>query len=113
MGIKRRKSRISNSDNEIDPMTSAVNMVDIMLVLAVAFLIYAVMSMGLQSVVFSENTPEQKQQMMESIKKTVEMEQGEELTEEVSSQNSSGSGYTEMGKVYKDPQTGKMIMINS
>ena len=110
--IKRRKSKFMN-DSDADPMANVVNMVDIMLVLALSFLIYAVMSMGSQSVVFSDHTPEQKQQMMDAIKKTVDVEQGEELTDEVSSQNTSGSGYTEMGKVYKDPSSGKMIMINS
>lgn len=53
----------------------------------------------------SENIQEQMQ------KKTAEIEQGIQLDEAPDTSNSSGQGYTEMGKVYKDPNTGKLIMV--
>lgn len=107
----RRKRRLQSSDEEIDPMTYAVNMVDCMLVLAVGFLIYGIMSMGLQSVVFSQESPQQKQEMIQQIQKTVQVQMGQELNETPQTSSGSGQGYVQMGTVYKDPNTGKLIMV--
>lgn len=107
----RRRRRLSSSSEEIDPMVYAVNMVDCMLVLAVGFLIFTVMSMGLQSIVFSDATPQQKQEMIKTVAQTVQVQQGQELNEKPQTSSGSGSGYAEMGKVYKDPSTGKLIMV--
>ena len=88
-----RKSSFDESDEE-DPMAGVANLVDAMLVIAVGLLVFLVISWNMQAIVFNEDvTPEQRQ------------------TPDVS--NSSGEGYAEMGKVYKDPKTGKMIMIES
>ena len=43
--------------------------------------------------------------------KMTEVDQGQQLNETPDTSNSSGQGYTEMGKVYKDPATGKLIMV--
>ena len=43
--------------------------------------------------------------------KTTEIDQGTQLDEAPDSSNCSPQGYTEMGKVYKDPSTGKLIMV--
>lgn len=107
----RRKRKLLSTDEEIDPMVYAVNMVDCMLVLAVGFLIFTIMSMGLQSVVFSDATPQEKQEMIESIQKTVQVQMGNELNETPQTSSGSGQGYVEMGTVYKDPTTGKLIMV--
>ena len=54
--------------------------------------------------------PEQNiQQQMQQ--KMSEVDQGQVLNETPNTSNSSGQGYTEMGKVYKDPSTGKLIMV--
>ena len=53
----------------------------------------------------SEQWTEQMQQKM------TEVDQGQQLNETPDTSNSSGQGYTEMGKVYKDPATGKLIMV--
>ena len=53
----------------------------------------------------SQNVHEQMQQ------KTTEVDQGQQLNDTPDTSNSSGQGYTEMGKVYKDPATGKLIMV--
>ena len=65
----------------------------------------------MQSVVFSDATPQEKQEMMQAIKQTVELQQGNQLNETPQTESGEGSGYTEMGKVYKDPKTGKLIMV--
>jgi hypothetical protein len=110
---KRRKELLS-SDEEIDPMIYAVNMVDCMLVLAVGFLIFSIMSIGLQSVVFSDMSAEERSELSQAIKKSVELEMGQELNETPTTGSGSGStGYEDMGTVYKDPQTGKMILITN
>ena len=46
-----RRSRIRQSDEDLDPMSSITNMTDLMLVLAVGFLIFAVMSTGMQEMI--------------------------------------------------------------
>jgi hypothetical protein len=108
--LKRRKELLSN-DEEIDPMIYAVNMVDCMLVLAVGFLIFTIMSMNLQSVVFADLSPQEKAEVSKLIKQTVKLRMGQEINETLKIQTGSGSGYQEMGTVYRDPQTGKLIMV--
>nr|WP_319372955.1 DUF2149 domain-containing protein [uncultured Methanobacterium sp.] len=109
--LRRSKRRLLSAEEEIDPMAYAVNMVDCMLVLAVGFLIFTIMSLGMQSVVFSDQTPQQKQQTMEAIKQTVELQQGQELNDTPQTQSGSGQGYAKKGTVYQDPTTGKLIMV--
>jgi hypothetical protein len=108
--LKRRNELLSN-DNEIDPMIYAVNMVDCMLVLALGFLIFTIMSMDLQSVVFADLSPQEKAEVSKIIKQTVTLTMGQEINETPQIQTGSGSGYQQMGTVYKDPQTGKLIMV--
>ena len=69
----RKRKRLLSDDSEVDPMVYAVNMVDCMLVLAVGFLIFTVMSFGMQSVVFSSASPEEKQAIMQTVKETVKI----------------------------------------
>lgn len=109
--LKRRKELLSN-DEQIDPMVYAVNMVDCMLVLAVGFLIFTIMSMNMQSVVFSNMTPQEKTEVTQIIKQTVDIKMGQQLNEtQILNSSGSNTGMTEMGTVYKDPNNGKMIMI--
>jgi hypothetical protein len=82
-----------------------------MLVLAVGFLIFTVISMNMQNVVFSDLTPQEKTQVSQIIKKTIQIQMGQQLNVTPQIQSNNGSGYTEMGTVYKDPKTGKLIMI--
>lgn len=108
----RKRKRLSSNDSEEDPMVYAVNMVDCMLVLAVGFLIFTVMSFGMQSVVFSSASPQEKKEMMEAVQKTVEIQQGKVINSTPESESGVGTGYQQVGTVYKDPQTGKMIMVS-
>jgi hypothetical protein len=92
-------------------MAGSTNLVDAMLVLSVGFLIFLVVSWNMQSVVFANSTQEEKQQTMEAMKKAAEVQMGKELNQTPDTSSGSGEGYVEMGTVYKDPATGKLIMV--
>lgn len=106
----RDKSKKRFSEGEEDPMAGTSNLVDAMLVIAVGLLIFVVISWNMQSVVFQENQNPQ-QQINENSPDVSEVSEGQVLNETPDTSNSSGSGYMEMGKVYKDPSTGKLIMV--
>ena len=87
-------------------MAGTSNLVDAMLVIAVGFLVFVIISWNMTAMI----DPDQNiQEMMQQ--KTSEIDQGQQLNETPDTSNSSGQGYTEMGKVYKDPATGKLIMV--
>ena len=103
--IKRRSDFISN--NETDPMASLVNMVDIMLVLAVGFLILAISATGMADTSQSQQSAQAPQQ------EVVDVSQGQEVPNNIEKNSSSGSGYSRVGSVYEDPETGKLVMIDN
>lgn len=106
----RKKSRRRKREEE-DPMAGTTNLVDAMLVLALGFLIFAVIGWNLQSVIFSDMSPDERQQAMESISEITNVTQGEQLNETPDTSEMSGEGYVEQGKVYKDSKTGNLIMV--
>ena len=106
----REKSKKRFSKGEEDPMDGTSNLVDVMLVIAVGLLIFVVISWNMQSVVFSENQNQQ-QAIDQSSPSVTEVSEGQTLNDTPESSDSSGQGYMEMGKVYKDPSTGKLIMV--
>ncbi|MDI6725154.1 MAG: DUF2149 domain-containing protein [Methanobacterium sp.] len=108
--LRRQKRRLLNREDE-DPMAGSANLVDAMLVLSVGFLIFLVVSWNMQSVVFSNASPEEKKQTMEAMQKAAEIQQGNQINETPQSQSGQGQGYVQMGTVYKDPKTGKLIMV--
>lgn len=108
--LRRQKRRLLNREDE-DPMAGSANLVDAMLVLSVGFLIFLVVSWNMQSVVFSDASPEEKKQTMEAMQKAAEIQQGNQINETPQSQSGQGKGYVQMGTVYKDPKTGKLIMV--
>jgi len=110
--MARRKCNPRFRSQEEDPMAGTSNLVDAMLVIAVGLLVFLVLSWNMQNIVFDENmSQEEKQKVMQSIQNVTEVTEGQDLNETPDTSNESGQGYTEMGKVYKDPQTGKMIMV--
>ena len=109
--VRRKQRRRKSSDDDIDPMAGTTNLVDAMLVLALGFLIFVVISWNMQSVIFSDMSQDQKQAVMESMKQVSEVTQGQELNDTPDTPQSSGQGFTELGKVYKDPSSGKLIMV--
>ena len=102
----RKNGRRRSKRQEEDPMAGTANLVDAMLVIAVGFLVFVIISGNMQAMIDpNQNVHEQMQQKM------TEVDQGQPLNETPDTSNSSGQGYTEMGKVYKDPATGKLIMV--
>ena len=107
----RRKCKKRFSEGEEDPMAGTSNLVDAMLVIAVGFLIFVVISWNMQSVIFQDTSQDPSQTVQQSPTNITEVTEGQELNETPESSESSGQGYMEMGKVYKDPSTGKLIMV--
>ena len=103
--VREKKKRFS--EGEEDPMAGTTNLVDVMLVIAVGLLIFVVMSWNMQDVVFQDSSSQSPQ----SSQQVSEVSEGQVLNETPDTSNSSGQGYMEMGKVYKDPATGKLIMV--
>ncbi|MCB5190142.1 DUF2149 domain-containing protein [Methylobacillus arboreus] len=92
MSKLRLKSRFDHEDE--DPRASLVNLVDVMLVFACGLL--AALSAGGQAMLVQPK----------------EIEQGREIeAPETNSRNAAGSGYQSVGQVYRDPATGKLILI--
>jgi len=109
--IKRKKGKFL-SQSEEDPMAGTSNLVDAMLVIAVGLLVFLVISWNMQNIVFNENMDEQqKQKVKNAIQEVSQLDQGQELNETPDLSKSSGDGFTEMGKVYRDSDTGKLIMV--
>lgn len=104
----REKNKKRFAEGEEDPMAGTTNLVDAMLVIAVGLLIFVVISWNMQSVVFQDNSHNQAVQDSQQV---TEVSEGQVLNDTPDTSNSSGQGYLEMGKVYKDPSTGKLIMV--
>lgn len=101
-------------EDEEDPMAGVANLVDAMLVIAVGLLVFLVISWNMQSIVFNDDiSQQQKQDAIDAMQQVTQVDQGQQLNETPDISNSTGEGYAEMGKVYKDPKTGKMIMVEN
>ena len=105
--MARKRSRRRSRRVEEDPMAGTSNLVDAMLVIAVGFLVFVIISWNMQAMIDPSQSVQEKMQQQQ----TSEVNQGQELNDTPDTTNSSGQGYTEMGKVYKDPSTGKLIMV--
>ncbi|MGR2740857.1 hypothetical protein ACUY1T_20625 [Billgrantia sp. Q4P2] len=87
-----RRSRFDSADEE--PMGPLANLADIMLVFAVGLMVALAASRGTGAA------------------GGVELEAGRELPELPAGVGASGSGYESVGRVYRDPQSGKLILID-
>jgi hypothetical protein len=87
----RLHSRFDHDDE--DPRASLVNLVDVMLVFACGLL--AALTAGGQT----------------AFKKSQEVVQGREIQAPQSGMQNLGSGYEAIGQVYRDPKTGKLLLI--
>lgn len=96
----RKKRRISDSSDD-DPMSGISNLSDAMLVLALGFLIFAIMALSANPNLIT-NSPSSKQ-----------VSDAEPFIKNVSSGGGiEEGGFSEVGKVYEDPRTGKLVMVS-
>ncbi|MCK9151887.1 DUF2149 domain-containing protein [Methanobacterium alcaliphilum] len=100
--MSKKKRKFLDVDEE-DPTSGIINLTDCMLVLAVGFLVFAVMALSSNPSLLSESTT--------SSQNTVSVTTGETINDTPENGSGSGEGYQEMGTVYKDPETGKLIMV--
>ena len=94
--MKRRWSASRFDETPEDPQASLVNLVDIMLVFICGLIVALVSAEARRA-----NTSKQV------------VEQGRELTElpEGLRGQAAGAGMTPVGQVYRDPKTGKLILV--
>lgn len=96
--MTQRNWRKSRFDSDVaDPMASMANLVDVMLVFACGLIAALVASQGGLQNHLKEGG--------EAISKT------KELPNVPTGIGDAGSGYQAVGKVYKDPKTGKLILV--
>lgn len=96
-----------------DPMSSMANMVDIMLVFACGLLCALVTYLQLDTIMFQDLTLEEKRALVKRLSSMQEIENLEQMEErDVQSMTKDGD-MEELGTVFFDPKTGKMLMIKN
>lgn len=96
----RKRRRISESVDD-DPMGGLNNLSDAMLVLALGFLIFAIMALSVNPDMISDQT------------KTQDVSSAESFTQNYTDAGGlEDSGFSEVGKVYEDPTTGELVMVS-
>lgn len=94
------------AEQDSDPLAGFANIMDVMLVFA----------LGLMLALVAQSQELQKRFSIESNKETIEVTAGAELVdapETLSSPaNAKANGMESLGQVYKDPKTGKLILIS-
>ena len=87
------------SAEDADPRVGLVNLADVMLVFACGLMLALVTYWNLDVSTMQE---------VEQSDEVTEVSDVEKMTDEA---NTGGGGYTELGKVYQDPITGKLYML--
>ena len=96
----RKRRRISESVDD-DPMGGINNLSDAMLVLALGFLIFAIMALSVNPDMIQEQSSTQDVSTAETFSQNYTDAGGLE-----------DSGFNEVGKVYEDPNTGELVMVS-
>ena len=96
----RKKRRISDSVDD-DPMSGISNLSDAMLVLALGFLIFAIMALSANPDIISESPSTEQVSTGDTIDQNFSNGGGDD-----------NGGYNVVGKVYEDPNTGELIMVS-
>ena len=99
-----KKRKFLEDDGE-DPTSGIINLTDCMLVLAVGFLIFAIMALQTNPALVSETTSG-------ASPNSVQVSTGQTINDSHGNKSGSGNNYQQMGTVYKDPKTGKLIMVS-
>ena len=99
--LPRRRLRLYSrldarfDDSDEDPRASLVNLVDVMLVFACGLLAAISYSAGTQN----------------SMKPPQDVEKGRQIERPAEATSQAGAGYDRIGEVYRDPKTGKLVLI--
>jgi hypothetical protein len=101
--VKRSWQSSRFDDTTEDPQTSLVNLVDIMLVF-ICGLVVALVSAQRQSSQAQESTSAGATQFIEKGRELPEMPEGLRG-------QTAGEGMEPVGQVFKDPKTGKLILV--
>lgn len=96
----RKRRRISDSIDD-DPMSGLNNLSDAMLVLALGFLIFAIMALSVNPDMIMQSQSTQDVSTADTFSQNYTTAGGIE-----------DSGYAEVGKVYEDPTTGELVMVS-
>ena len=97
----RKKRRISDSVDD-DPMGGLNNLSDAMLVLALGFLIFAIMALSVNPNMISD-----------ASSSTQDVSTAQTFNQNYTDAGGlEDSGYSEVGKVYQDPNTGELVMVS-
>ncbi|MBR6023947.1 MAG: DUF2149 domain-containing protein [Methanobrevibacter sp.] len=96
----RKKRRISDSIDD-DPMSGISNLSDAMLVLALGFLVFAIMALSANPDLISDSPSTKDVSTSDTFNETYSDAGGIE-----------DGGFNEVGKVYEDPSTGKLVMVS-
>lgn len=102
--LNAANSRFSNTDSETDPLTGFANIMDVMLVFA----------LGLMLALVTQSSELKQHFKLVDENTGVPVQAGKELLSVPESmQNAQGQiqGMESLGQVYKDPKTGKLILV--
>ena len=91
-------------DSDQNPMDGLANLADLMLVLACGLMLSLVMHWNVDLAGSGE---------LVGMEQGAQVQELDGLTESSSGDLKDQSGYEEMGKVYKDPKTGKLYMVTN
>ncbi len=104
-GVQKRRWQSNRFDQQNEePLGPLANLLDLMLVFACG-LIAALISMSKNVETHFESNTEKPRQTEQIVQK------GRELPQLPSQGESGGNGYESVGEVYRDPKTGKLILI--
>lgn len=89
-----RKKKPRSSEEEYNPLSSLANLADVMFVFSVGLIVALISSLSAPVHV-----------------KSVDVTRGKAINEVPQIESGAGTGFQEMGTVYRDPETGKLILI--
>lgn len=95
--------------SEIDPLGGVANLVDLMLVFACGLIAALVARTDVMQQL--QKPAKQPQQSSQRPREPVAVERGRELPQMPPQLQGDGSGMESVGRVYRDPKTGKLILI--
>lgn len=101
----RKRGRKLQSGEEFDPLSSLANLADVMFVFSVGLLVALINVYNVSPTTTSSSSAGKPKQAI------VDVKQGKEMESLPQVYSKTGSGFEEMGTVFKDPKTGKLIMV--